>query len=56
MTRNIAEAAIAWRHRARIDVLKPVAEHGSPASRRSGDRIRVQCKWAVLVNETVRVH
>jgi prevent-host-death family protein len=56
---NIAEAAIALEAtKLGIDVLKPVAEHGRyDLAFDLGHRIlRVQCKWASLAQETVRVH
>ena len=56
---NIAEAAIALAGiELGIDVLKPVAEHGRyDLAFDLGHRIlRVQCKWATLTSETVRVY
>ena len=56
---NIAEAAIALEAiKLGIDVLKPIAEHGRyDLAFDLGHRIlRVQCKWARLAQETVRVH
>src|SRR5919109_3382540 len=56
---NIAEAAIALEAiRLGIDVLKPVSEHGRyDLAFDLGDRIlRVQCKWATLTRDTVRVY
>jgi prevent-host-death family protein len=55
---NIAEAAIALEAiKLGIDVLKPMAEHGRyDLAFDLGHRIlRVQCKWATLERDTIRV-
>ncbi len=56
---NIAEAAIAFEAtKLGIDVLKPIAEHNRyDLAFDLGSRVvRVQCKWATVVNDTVRIH
>jgi prevent-host-death family protein len=56
---NIAEAAIAFEAtKLGIDVLRPIAEHGRyDLAFDLGSRIvRVQCKWATVVKDTVRVY
>jgi prevent-host-death family protein len=56
---NIAEAAIALEAiKLGIDVLKPVAEHGryDLAFDLTHRILRVQCKWATLIQDTIRVY
>ena len=56
---NIAEAAIALEAiKLGIDVLRPIAEHGRyDLAFDLGSRIlRVQCKWATVVKDTVRIY
>ncbi len=56
---NIAEAAIAFEAtKLGIDVLRPIAEHGRyDLGFDLGSQIaRVQCKWATVVKDTVRIY
>jgi prevent-host-death family protein len=56
---NIAEAAIALEAiKLGIDVLRPIAEHGryDLAFDLGNQIVRVQCKWATLAKDTVRVY